>query len=289
MTAFPLQPFFFFPELTQPCTALCSDAATVSRGSPVLLPAQPREGPFACPEDPRTPYAEPCPCSLAQRDWEGRQSRQEQGAKVEGASRRERPGLLFVCAAAGFWEVRYLGSCFSSRCWRAPGPVLPAVINHAVAGSPPSPWGSWLRDCLPLPSPSRVGLRDRGWMGHQGCARLGHTLCFPPAAPRRRVGTGRRASHGVGRTAVASPSSPSPHSEPHRGLGKGLVTPVRLGRERALLPSSTREGPAGCSPASLPTSRHVLAPGPRRGSVRAASFGGLTRTCGQQVFSCFEG
>lgn len=291
--------FFFSPERTHPCIALCSDAAMVSWGSPVPLPAQPRNGPFTCPGAPRTPYAEPCPCNLARQGREGRQSGQEWGAKVEGVSRRERPGLLFVCGASGFWEVRYLGSCFSSRCWRAPGPTLPTIINHAVAGSPPSLWGSWLQGCLPLPLSlplplplplsSCMGLCSWGWMGQQGCARLGHSLCFTPAAPRRRVGTGRRASHRVGRTAVTSPSSPGPPSEPYRGLGKGLVAPAQLGRERALLSSSTRGGPLGCIPACLPTSRHLLVPGPRRSSVQATWFGGLTCTCGRQVFSCFKG
>lgn len=58
---------------------------------------------------------------------------------MEGESRR---AVSPLCAAAGFWEVRYLSSCFCSRCWRACSPTLPTVINHAVAGSAPSPWGS---------------------------------------------------------------------------------------------------------------------------------------------------
>lgn len=99
------------------------------------------------------------------------------GGRAGGSEQEKSRVLRFVCAAAaGFWEVRYLGSCFSSRCWRARGPTLPAVINHLVAGSLPSPWGSRLWGC------------KRGWRGPWGSCGIGAFPPIPPPAPDRKAG-----------------------------------------------------------------------------------------------------
>lgn len=243
-------------------------------------------------------------------------------------------------------------------------PALPALINHAVAATPSSPWGSWLPTAsvslfpspfsflfafpflflltfsfsfsflfpfsfpfllsflfslpfpfyfplpspfhfpfpspftflfsfpclsyslLPLsfsfpfpslfafpvpffPSPSRVESRLDG---PQDCAKLGHPLHYSLAAPRREVGTGRRARHRVGSTVMASSSTRSPPSEPHQGLGRGWWPQLSSGRTCGMCP---------CIPALLP-------PGPCPCSLPALE-GGLPPTCGRQVCSCFQG
>lgn len=164
---------YFLPKQPQTCATLCSDAVSVSElvlllqsSSPAMEPAQPR----GCPsEGSRVPGSSVAASpSAAWCSSRGPRWREREG---------ERPGLRFFCAAAaGFWEVRYLGSCFSSRCWRARGPTLPAVINHLVAGSLPSLWGSCLRGC------------ERGWRGPWGSCGIGAFPPVPPPAPDRKAG-----------------------------------------------------------------------------------------------------
>lgn len=87
--------------------------------------------------------------ALSPQGWEGAE---QAGAGGNAGSEEEgEAGLLFVWAAAGFWEVRYLGSCLCSRCWRAPTPHSPPSLItrwppphrlHGAAGSglPPFPF-----------------------------------------------------------------------------------------------------------------------------------------------------